>query len=162
MYQQLILDIQISKGYSLKHGLQCTLIGHVNVQSCLLIIFFNINQSAFSMLDWVLNNLSDFNKVLCMHHWEFPTQLKVIPTLTCPFDSRSQFEIWRTTHINFLPSLLSVLPQFLWPAYSHSSRGVRSTAPGTNTFLPDNVRDGSRTATISYVCILYNRPEEAR
>ena len=43
-------------------------IGHVNVAFSL---FSNINQSACSTLDWVLNNQSDFNWVLRMHHWEF-------------------------------------------------------------------------------------------
>ena len=42
-------------------------------------LFSNINQSACSTLNGVLNNQSDFERVLYMHHWEFPIRM-----LTCP------------------------------------------------------------------------------
>ena len=48
-------------------------IGHVNVQSCFSLLS-NINQSACSILDWLFNKQSDFDRVLYMHHWEFPIQ----------------------------------------------------------------------------------------
>ena len=48
-------------------------------------LFSNINQSAPSTLDWVLNNLSDFDWQLYMHHWEFPIQQKIIPNIKMPY-----------------------------------------------------------------------------
>ena len=37
-------------------------------------LFSDINQSACSTRDVLLNNQSDFDSVLCMHNWEFPIQ----------------------------------------------------------------------------------------
>ena len=47
-------------------------------------LLYNINQSACSTLDWVLNSQSEFDWVLYKHHWEFPIHKKIIPMLTCP------------------------------------------------------------------------------
>ena len=41
----------------------------------------NINQSACSTLDWVLNSQSELTEC-CKHHWEFPITKRIIPT--CP------------------------------------------------------------------------------
>ena len=41
-------------------------------------LLLNINQSACSALDWVLNNQSEFYWMLYKHHWEFPIHKKII------------------------------------------------------------------------------------
>ena len=47
-------------------------------------LFSNINRSACSTLDWVLNSHSDFDWVLYKHHLEIQINKKIIPILTCP------------------------------------------------------------------------------
>ena len=47
-------------------------------------IFPNVNQSACSTLDWVLDSESDFGWVLYKNNWEFPLRKKITPMLSCP------------------------------------------------------------------------------
>ena len=61
-------------------------IGHVNVESCLLIIF------QYQLISWQFSWLSveksiRIDRVLYKHHWEFPIHKKIIPMLICPITS---------------------------------------------------------------------------
>ena len=61
----------------------------------------NINQSACSALDGVLNSSSDFDWVLYKHHLGIPIHKKTIPKLTClPIVPRPIIHEWVTSEDN--------------------------------------------------------------
>ena len=57
-------------------------------------LFSNINQSACSTRDWVLNRQSGFDRVLYKYHWKIPRHKKIIPILTCPIQCQINFIKW--------------------------------------------------------------------
>ena len=63
----------------------CVIIGHVNVQSCLL---SNSKHKPISLqYSWLsFEQPIRIDRLLCKHHWEFPINKNIIPMLTCPID----------------------------------------------------------------------------